>query len=83
MLQCCNQFIPLQTTETFVEPDEKYHVENILKKRMVSGKATILSNEKNTVPQKTRETQRKPTQLCKNTTTVEREVRVNKETKTH
>jgi hypothetical protein len=22
MLQCCNQFIPLQIIETFVEPDE-------------------------------------------------------------
>jgi len=24
MLQCCNQFIPLQIIETFVESDEKY-----------------------------------------------------------
>jgi len=32
MLQCCNQFIPLQTTETSVEPDKEYQVENILEK---------------------------------------------------
>ena len=42
MLQCCNQFIPLQTTEMFVEPDKEYQVENILEKRMVSGKAHYL-----------------------------------------
>jgi len=32
MLQCCNQFIPLQIIETFVEFNEKYQVENILEK---------------------------------------------------
>jgi len=32
MLQCCNQFIPLQTIETSVEPDKEYQVENILEK---------------------------------------------------
>jgi len=32
MLQCCNQFIPLQIIKTFVEFNEKYQVENILKK---------------------------------------------------
>ncbi len=32
MLQCCNQFIPLQTTETSVKPDKEYEVENILEK---------------------------------------------------
>jgi len=42
MLQCCNQFIPLQTTETSVEPDKEYQVENILEKRMISGKAHYL-----------------------------------------
>jgi len=42
MLQCCNQFIPLQIIETSVESDEKYQVENILKKRMISGKAHYL-----------------------------------------
>jgi len=42
MLQCCNQFIPLQTTETSVEPDEEYQVENILEKRMISGKTHYL-----------------------------------------
>jgi len=42
MLQCCNQFIPLQIIKTSVEPDEKYHVENILEKRMISGKAHYL-----------------------------------------
>jgi len=42
MLQCCNQFIPLQTIETSVELNEEYQVENILEKRMVSGKAHYL-----------------------------------------
>jgi len=42
MLQCCNQFIPLQTTETSVEPDEEYQVKNILEKRMISGKTHYL-----------------------------------------
>jgi len=42
MLQCCNQFIPLQTTETSVELNEKYKVESILKKRMVRGKTHYL-----------------------------------------
>jgi len=32
MLQCCNQFISLQIIKTFVESDEEYQVENILKK---------------------------------------------------
>jgi len=32
MLQCCNQFIPLQTTETSVELNKEYQVENILEK---------------------------------------------------
>jgi hypothetical protein len=38
MLQCCNQIISLQTTETSVELDEEYEVENILEKRMISEK---------------------------------------------
>jgi len=42
MLQCCNQFIPLQTIETSVEPDKEYQVENILEKRMISEKAHYL-----------------------------------------
>jgi len=42
MLQCCNQFIPLQTIETSVEFDKEYQVENILEKRMISGKAHYL-----------------------------------------
>jgi len=42
MLQCCNQFIPLQIIKTSVEPDEKYQVENILEKQMISGKAHYL-----------------------------------------
>ncbi len=42
MLQCCNQFIPLQTTETSVESDKEYQVKNILKKQMISGKAHYL-----------------------------------------
>jgi len=32
MLQHCNQTIPLQITETSVEPDEEYEIENILEK---------------------------------------------------
>jgi len=42
MLQCCNQSIPLQTIETPVEPDEEYKVEDILEKRMISGKTHYL-----------------------------------------
>ncbi len=42
MLQCCNQFIPLQTTETFVKLNEKYQVKNILEKWMISGKTHYL-----------------------------------------
>jgi len=42
MLQCCNQFIPLQIIETPVKPDEKYQVKNILKQQMVSGKTHYL-----------------------------------------
>jgi len=32
MLQCCNQFIPLQTIEMSVKSDKEYQVKNILKK---------------------------------------------------
>jgi len=42
MLQCCNQFIPLQTIEMSVESDEEYQVKNILEKQMVSGKTHYL-----------------------------------------
>ncbi len=42
MLQCCNQFIPLQITETSVEPDKEYQVENILEQRMISRKTHYL-----------------------------------------
>ncbi len=42
MLQCCNQSIPLQTIETSVKPDEEYEVEDILEKRMISGKTHYL-----------------------------------------
>jgi len=42
MLQCCNQFIPLQITETFVELNEEYQIENILEKQMISEKAHYL-----------------------------------------
>jgi len=42
MLQCCNQFIPLQIIETSVKPDKEYQVENILKKQMISGKTHYL-----------------------------------------
>jgi hypothetical protein len=59
MLQCCNQSIPLQTIETPVEPDEEYQVENILGKRMISGKPTTSSNERGITPLKTHGTHRK------------------------
>jgi len=42
MLQCCNQFIPLQIIKTSVESDKEYQVESILKKRMISEKAHYL-----------------------------------------
>jgi len=42
MLQHCNQTISLQITETSVEPDEEYEIENILEKRMISEKAHYL-----------------------------------------
>jgi len=42
MLQCCNQFIPLQIIETSVELDEEYQIENILKKQMISEKTHYL-----------------------------------------
>ncbi len=42
MLQCCNQFISLQTIKTSVEPDKEYQVKNILEKQMISGKAHYL-----------------------------------------
>jgi len=42
MLQHCNQTILLQTTETPVELNEEYEIENILEKRMISGEAHYL-----------------------------------------
>jgi len=42
MLQCCNQFIPLQTIKMSVESDKEYQVKNILEKQMVSRKAHYL-----------------------------------------
>ncbi len=42
MLQCCNQFIPLQTTEMSVELNKEYQVENILEKQMINEKAHYL-----------------------------------------
>jgi len=42
MLQCCNQFIPLQTTEMFVKLNKEYQIKNILEKRMISEKAHYL-----------------------------------------
>ncbi len=42
MLQCCNQFIPLQIIKTSVELNEEYQVENILEKWMISEKAHYL-----------------------------------------
>jgi sulfur carrier protein ThiS len=59
MLQCYNQFIPLQITETFVELNEEYKVKNILKKWMISEKFTISSSEKNIIPLRTHENHEK------------------------
>jgi len=42
MLQHCNQTISLQTTETPVELNKEYEIENILEKRMISEKAHYL-----------------------------------------
>ncbi len=42
MLQCCNQFIPLQITEMSVELNKEYQVENILEKQMINEKAHYL-----------------------------------------
>jgi len=42
MLQHCNQTISLQITETSVEPDEEYEIENILEKRMISEEVHYL-----------------------------------------
>ena len=42
MLQSCDQFIPLQTKSTLIEPDEEYEVERILGKKIISGTAHYL-----------------------------------------
>jgi len=42
MLQCCNQSIPLQIIEMSVKLNEEYKVEDILEKRMISGKTHYL-----------------------------------------
>jgi len=42
MLQCCNQTISLQITETSVESDEEYEIENILRRRMINKKVHYL-----------------------------------------
>jgi hypothetical protein len=63
MLQCCNQFIPLQIIETSVESDKEYQVENILKKRMISEKPTTSSNERGTTPLKTHENSQKTSRV--------------------
>jgi len=42
ILQQCNQFISLQITSMSVELKNKYKVENILEKRMISEKAHYL-----------------------------------------
>jgi len=55
MLQCCNQFISLQITETSVELDKEYQVENILKNRWLVRKPTISSDERGTTSLKTHE----------------------------
>ena len=47
MLQCCSQTISLQIIEIFVESDEEYEIENILRKRMINEKAHYLIKWKN------------------------------------
>ena len=42
MLQCCNQFIPLQIIETSVKLNEEYQVKNILEQQMISEKTHYL-----------------------------------------
>jgi len=42
MLQCCNQFIPLQISEMSVELNKEYKVKNILEKQMINEKAHYL-----------------------------------------
>ncbi len=42
MLQCCNQFIPLQIIKTSVKLNEEYQVENILEQQMISEKTHYL-----------------------------------------
>ena len=42
MLQSCDQFIPLQTQPTLIEPDKEYEVERILDKKIISGTAHYL-----------------------------------------
>jgi sulfur carrier protein ThiS len=49
------QSVHTTSNETSVELNEEYQVENILEKRWLVEKPTILSNEKNTIPQKTHE----------------------------
>jgi hypothetical protein len=84
MLQCCNQFIPLQIIETSVESDKEYQVENILKKRMISRKPTISSNEKNTTPQKTHENSKRTySTVQEHYNSLREELKINKEAKTH
>jgi len=39
MLQHCNQIILFQVAETFVELNEEYKIENILKKKKINEKA--------------------------------------------
>ena len=42
MLQSCDQFIPLQTKPTSIEPDEEYEVKRILDKKIISETAHYL-----------------------------------------
>jgi len=84
MLQCCNQFIPLQIIETSVESDEEYQVENILKNGWLVRKPTISSSEKDTIPQKTHENSKRTYSTVQEHYNSLREgLRVNKETRTH
>jgi hypothetical protein len=70
MLQCCNQFISLQIIETFVESDEEYQVENILKKWMISENPLPCQMKEIQHLWKHMRTHRKPQGLHENTSTL-------------
>jgi hypothetical protein len=59
MLQCRNQFIPLQTIKTSVKLNEEYKVEDILENGWLVKKPTTSSSEKNMIPLRTHENHNK------------------------